>query len=318
MAGAGNSYTVKRLLLNLTETTMKPTLLAVLTAPIAALLLSTHALAVVRTQVVEYKHGEVVLEGYLAYDDAIQGKRPGVLVAHAWMGLDNYAKRRTEQLAKLGYVAFAIDMYGKGIRPNNPKDAGAQTTIYRSNRSLMRDRAKAGLTTLQQHPLTAPNQVAAIGYCFGGGVVLELARSGAPVAGVISFHGNLDTPNPADAQNIRGKVLVLHGADDPYVPPEQVAAFESEMRNADVDWQLVSYGNAVHSFTIPEAGNDPSKGAAYNPVADRRSFAAMQQFFAELFSRSPQTSAQPTPSSDSRLLPPKTRLIPRIINRPAQ
>jgi dienelactone hydrolase len=297
---------------------MKHTLIAVLTAPIAALLLSSHALAVVRTQVVEYKHGNVVLEGYLAYDDAIQGKRPGVLVVHEWTGLGNYVKQRAEQLAKLGYVAFAIDMYGKGIRPNNPKDAGAQATIYRSNRPLMRDRAKAGLAVLQQNPLTDANRIAAIGYCFGGGTVLELARSGAPVVGVVSFHGNLDTPNPEDARNIKGKVLVLHGANDPYVPPEQVAAFETEMRNAKVDWQLVSYGNTVHSFTNPESGNDSSKGAAYNPESDRRSFAAMQQFFAELFSRSPQTSSQSAPQSDSRLLPPKTRLIPRLINRPNQ
>ncbi|MGI0487557.1 dienelactone hydrolase family protein [Pantanalinema rosaneae CENA516] len=295
---------------------MKQTLIAVLTAPIAALLLSTHAWAVVRTQVVEYKHGDVVLEGYLAYDDAIQGKRPGVLVVHEWTGLGKYVKQRAEQLAKLGYVAFAIDMYGKGIRPSNPKDAGAEATIYRSNRPLMRDRARAGLAVLQQNALTDVSRIAAIGYCFGGGTVLELARSGAPVAGVVSFHGNLDTPNPADAQNIQAKVLVLHGADDPYVPPEQVSAFETEMRNAKVDWQLVSYGNTVHSFTNPEAGNDPSKGSAYNPIADRRSFAAMQQFFAELFSPAARPASQTSSRSAARLLPPGTRLIPRLINRP--
>lgn len=269
-----------------------------LIAPIAVVMIPLAVLAEVKTQVVEYKHGNTVLEGYLAYDDAVQGKRPGVLVVHEWTGLGDYVKRRAEQLAKLGYVAFAIDMYGKGIRPTNPKDAAAQATIYRSNRSLMRDRAKAGLAVLQQNSLTDPGRIAAIGYCFGGGTVLELARSGAPVAGVVSFHGNLDTPNSADAQNIKGKVLILHGASDPNVPPTQVAAFEKEMTDAGVDWQMVSYGGVVHSFTNPDAGNDKSKGVAYDAAADQRSFAAMQQFFAEIFGRSPRRqlpSRQPRP-----------------------
>jgi dienelactone hydrolase len=263
---------------------MKGFVCAVIT-PVAAVLVAFSAQAAVRTQVVEYKHGNAVLEGYLAYDDAIQGKRPGVLIVHEWTGLGNYVKGRAEQLAKLGYVAFAIDMYGKGIRPTNPKDAAAQATIYRSNRKLMRDRATAGLAVLQKNALTDPRRIAAIGYCFGGGTALELARSGAPIAGVVSFHGNLDTPNPADANNIKAKVLVLAGANDPYVPPEQVAGFEKEMKDAKVDWQLVSYGNTVHSFTNREAGNDPSKGAAYNPESDRRSFDAMLQFFKEIFAQ---------------------------------
>jgi dienelactone hydrolase len=233
--------------------------------------------------VVEYKQGNTTLEGYLAFDDAFSGKRPGVMVVHEWTGLGDYAKQRANQLAKLGYVAFAADIYGKGIRPNNPKDAAAQATIYRQDRPLMRDRAKAGLAVLQQNPLVDPQRIAAIGYCFGGGTVLELARSGAPVAGVVSFHGNLDTPKAEDAKNIKGKVLVLHGADDPYVPQEQVSAFAKEMDAANVDWQMVTYGETVHSFTNPEAGNDPTKGVAYNAKADRRSWGAMKQFFAELF-----------------------------------
>lgn len=258
-------------------------LFAVLIAPLVSFMLSQRALAALRTQVVEYKQGNTVLEGYLAYDDAVQGKRPGVLVVHERNGLGSYVKGRAEQLAKLGYVAFAIDMYGKGIRPTNPQDAAAQTKIYRADRQLMRSRATAGLAVLQKHPLTDPNRIAAIGYCFGGGTVLELARSGAPIAGVVSFHGNLDTPNPADARNIKAKVLVLHGAIDPYVPKEQIAAFAQEMSDAKVDWQLVAYGGAVHSFTNPESGNDPSKGAAYNAEADRRSLNDMQQFFTEIF-----------------------------------
>lgn len=256
---------------------------SLLMAPIVALVFSATAQAKVRTQVVEYKHGNAVLEGYLAYDDEVQGIRPGVMIVHEWTGLGDYVKDRAEQLAELGYVAFAIDMYGKGIRPKNPKDAAAQATIYRSDRKLMRDRALAGLKVLQQNQLTDKQRIAAIGYCFGGGTVLELARSGADVAGVVSFHGNLDTPNPNDAKNIKGKVLVLHGAEDSLVPPEQVLTFSEEMSNAAADWQIVAYGGAVHSFTNPEAGNDKSKGVAYNAVADKRSFADMQQFFAEIF-----------------------------------
>jgi len=258
-------------------------LLCLLIAPVVVLAASTQALAAIQKKTVEYRDGNTVLEGYLAYDDAIQGKRPGVLVVHEWNGLGSYTKKRTEQLAELGYVAFAVDMYGKGIRPKNREESGAQANIYRSNRQLMRSRANAGLVVLQQNPLTDSNRIAAIGYCFGGGTVLELARSGANIAGVVSFHGNLDTPNPSDAKAIKAKVLVLHGANDPYVPAEQVAAFESEMRQADVDWQLMAYGGVVHSFTNPEAGNDPSKGVAYNEAADKRSWAAMKQFFAEIF-----------------------------------
>lgn len=256
-----------------------------LIAPVATLVYSTAAQAKIQTQVVEYKQGNTVLEGYLAYDDAIQGQRPGVMIVHEWTGLGPYVKQRAEQLAKLGYVAFAADIYGKGIRPKNPKEAGAQANIYKSDRKLLRDRAAAGLQVLQNNKLTDKNRIAAIGYCFGGTTVLELARSGANVAGVVSFHGNLDTPNLQDAKNIKGKVLVLHGADDPLVPDEQVDAFENEMRQANVDWQLVAYGGAVHSFTNPEAGKDASKGVAYNATADRRSFADMRQFFAELFQK---------------------------------
>jgi dienelactone hydrolase len=256
---------------------------ALLIAPLAVLACATSALAEVQTEVVEYRHGDAVLEGYLAYDDAIAGERPGVLVVHEWTGLGNYAKARAEQLAELGYVAFAVDMYGKGIRPQMPEEAGAQASIYRSDRQLMRDRANAGLQVLVDNELSDDDRIAAIGYCFGGGTVLELARSGAPIAGVVSFHGNLDTPDPTDAANIQGKVLVLHGADDPYVPAEQVTAFEQEMRQSEVDWQLVAYGGAVHSFTNPSSGDDPSEGAAYNEAADRRSWAAMRQFFAEIF-----------------------------------
>ncbi|MEW5701042.1 MAG: dienelactone hydrolase family protein [Candidatus Zixiibacteriota bacterium] len=249
---------------------------------LAALLVSANAFAAVKTQVVEYKEGETVLDGYLAYDDSVAGKRPGILVVHEWTGLGPYVKMRCEKLAQLGYVAFGADIYGKGVRPQTTEEAAAQAGKYRSDRPLLRARARAGLEVLRHQPLVDSLRVAAIGYCFGGGTVLELARSGAPLAGVVSFHGNLDTPDSTLARNIKGKVLVLHGGDDPHVTAEQVAAFEREMRAAGVDWQVVIYGGAVHSFTNPDAGDDKSRGAAYNATADRRSWEAMRGFFDEI------------------------------------
>ncbi|MEA5470162.1 dienelactone hydrolase family protein [Spirulina sp. 06S082] len=261
---------------------MKSLSIALFLAPIIAWM-AVPAEAAIRTEIVEYRQDNVLLEGYLAYDDEVKEQRPGVLVVHQWKGLGDYEKRRARELAELGYVAFAADIYGKGVRPQTQEEARTQATLYRSNRKLLRDRANAGLKVLQSHELTTPGKIAAIGYCFGGGTVLELARSGISLAGVVSFHGNLDTPNLEDANNIRGRVLVLHGADDPLVPPEQVQTFAKEMRSANVDWQLVMYGGAVHSFTDSNAGNDPSKGSAYQEEADKRSWAAMKQFFSEIF-----------------------------------
>ena len=262
---------------------VKQLLFSLLFTPIVAIITATSAKAEIRTSVVEYREGNTILEGYLAFDDEIKGPRPAVMVVHAWKGLGEQEKRRARELAELGYVAFAADIYGKGIRPKNNQEAAAQATIYRSNRQLMRDRANAGLRVLKRNRMVTFNQTAAIGYCFGGGVVLELARSGARVDGVVSFHGNLDTPDPEDAKNIRGKVLVLHGARDPLVPIEQVKGFITEMEMAKVDYQLVMYGDAVHSFSDPSAGNDPSTGVAYNARADRRSWQDMKTFFAEIF-----------------------------------
>lgn len=174
---------------------------------------SVNARAELHTETVEYRHGDTVLIGYLAYDNAIKGKRPSVLVVHEWWGNNAYSKRRAEELAGLGYVAFALDMYGKGIIAKDTKEARALAGIYRNDRGLMRERANAGLEILRKHDLTDTKRMAAIGYCFGGTTILELARSGAPLAGFVSFHGGLDTPDPKDAENIKGKVLVLHGGD---------------------------------------------------------------------------------------------------------
>lgn len=239
--------------------------------------------AAIRTETIEYKQGDAVLEGYLAYDDSLKGPRPGVLVVHQWKGLGSYEKKRAEMLAHLGYVAFAADIYGKGIRPKDNEEAAVQAGKYKRDRQLLRARVNAGLEVLRQQKMTDPKRIAVIGYCFGGTAVIELARSGADIAGVVSFHGGLDSPNPEDGKNIRCKVLALHGADDPFESPKDLAAFEDEMRNAHVDWQLIKYGGAVHSFTDWNAGHDNSKGAAYNEKADKRSWEHMKLFFAEIF-----------------------------------
>lgn len=244
---------------------------------------STAAQAELKKEFIEYKQGDTALEGYVVYDDAVEGKRPGVIVVHDWMGFGEYGNWRAEELAKLGYVALAVDIYGKGVRPKDTKEASEQAGKYKGGRALLRERVLAGLNELKKNPLVDTDKTAAIGYCFGGTTVLELARSGADVAGVVSFHGGLNTPTPEDAKNIKSKVLVLHGADDPYVPAEEVAAFQKEMRDAGADWQMVYYSGAVHSFTHKNAGNDNSKGAAYNEKADKRSWEDMKQFFGEIF-----------------------------------
>jgi dienelactone hydrolase len=258
---------------------MKKFLLAAMTTLIAT---SLHA--ALQSKTIEYQQGDTTLEGVLVWDDAVHGQRPGVLVVHQWMGLTDYEKHRAEMLAQLGYVAFCADIYGKGIRPQNTQEAGALAGKYRNgDRKLLRARVNAALTVLQTREFVDPKRIAAIGYCFGGTTVLELARSGANIGGVVSFHGGLDAPHPDDGKNIKCKVLVLHGADDPFSPPENIAAFENEMRKGGVDWQIDFYGGAVHAFTQPMAGNDNSKGAAYNEKADKRSWEEMKRFFAEIF-----------------------------------
>ncbi|HMJ91537.1 MAG TPA: dienelactone hydrolase family protein [Candidatus Acidoferrum sp.] len=249
---------------------------------IASLIVTLALRAEVKFETIEYKAGGTTCEGMLVYDDAISAKRPGVLIAHQWKGLTDYEKKRAEMLVKLGYVTLCADVYGKGVRADNPKDASALAAKYKADRPLLRERINAALTTLRASPRVNTSQVGAIGYCFGGTTVLELARSSAKINGVVSFHGGLGSPTPADAKNIQSRVLALHGADDPFVPQAEVEGFQKEMRDAKVDWQLVAYGNAVHSFSDWNAGSDNSKGSAYNKLADERSWEAMKTFFAEI------------------------------------
>lgn len=242
--------------------------------------------AKVVTKVVTYQDGKDTLEGYLAWDDAVAGKRPGVLVVHAWMGLDDYTKKRTEMLAERGYVAFAPDIYGKAQRPKSKDEAGKLSGKFKGDRALLRRRVSLGLAQLVADKQVDGGKTAAIGYCFGGTTVLELARAGAQVNGVVSFHGALDSPAPADAKNIKGRVLVLHGAADPYQKSADFEAFVKELNGAGVDWQLEMYGNAVHCFTHFDDKGDKATGCAYDEKADKRSWAEMLAFFGELFGKS--------------------------------
>ncbi len=238
--------------------------------------------AAIVTKMIEYKEGETSLQGYVAYDDAIADKRPGILVVHDWMGFGSFGNQKAEELAKLGYIAMAVDIYGKDVRPENTDQASQLVGIYKGDRDLLRRRIFAGYEAIKKEDTVDANKIAVMGFCFGGTTALELARSGAPIKGVVSFHGGLSTPTPKDAKNIKAKILALHGADDPYVPLEEVQGFEKEMNDGHVDWQLIKYSGAVHAFTNPAAGNDNSKGAAYNQRADQRSWIAMKDFFQEI------------------------------------
>ena len=262
---------------------MKTKALLILLSALAAF--TNSSFAKIKTEVVEYKDGDAVLEGFLAFDDASDEPRPGVLVVQDWTGVGDYVKGRAKQLAELGYVAFCADIYGKGVHPADPKECGALAGKFKSDRPMLRSRVKAGLEQLVKNPLVQKGRVAAIGYCFGGTTVLELARSGADVRGIVSFHGGLGTPTPDDAKNIKTRVLVCHGADDPFVKADEVAAFKDEMAKGKVDFKFIAYPGAVHSFSNPAAGSDNSKGAAYNAAADKESWAAMKGFFAEVFAK---------------------------------
>lgn len=265
------------------QTMKTPSFLAGLIALSAVFFTAAGARAELVEEAVEYTVGDTLCEGWRAYDDSVEGARPAVLIVHQWTGLTDYEKMRARMLVELGYSVFALDIYGKGVRPQ-PPESKEVSGKYKGDRALYRERLRAGLEKLKSFPEADGGKVAAIGYCFGGTGVLELARSGADIAGAVSFHGGLGSPMPEDAEQVVCPLLVLHGADDPFVPEEEVAAFRKEMEAADVDYRFTAYPGAVHSFTQKMAGDDPSKGAAYNAEADAKSWEAMKEFFAEIFS----------------------------------
>lgn len=248
------------------------------------LLFAASAAAELVEKPVVYHHDGVKLEGFHVFDGAVEGKRPAVLVIHQWTGLTDYEKNRSKMLAELGYNVFAADIYGQGIRPQPPA-AGEEAGKYKNDRELFRGRLMAGLNILREDERTDQEKIAAIGYCFGGTAVLELARAGAEIAGVVSFHGGLGAGEgmAAEPGGVKARVLVLHGAEDPHVPQDEVLAFWNEMMNAEADWQLVTYPDAVHAFTQKMAGDDPSDGIAYDAEADARSWADMRGFFDAVF-----------------------------------
>jgi dienelactone hydrolase len=261
-----------------------------MTTLLAFALAAISARSSVVTRAVDYEHNGVKLQGYLAYDDSKTkgGQLPGVLIVHEWWGLSDYERGRAVQLAKLGYVAFALDMYGKGVLATNPDAAGALAGQFRG-KPLMAERAQAGLDQLVGTGLVDPSRVAAIGYCFGGSTVQALAYTGAPLAGIVSFHGGLIPASAEVAARIKAKILICHGALDPSMKKEAIDAYTKSLDDGKIDYEFVQYAGALHAFTNPEAdakaaANPGMKGfIAYSPSADHRSWADMQVFFEEIF-----------------------------------
>ena len=231
---------------------------------------------------VAYLDNGVVLEAFFAFDDAFSDRRPAVLINHAWGGRDAFVTGKAEQLAELGYVGFALDMYGKGILGSTPDENAALMQPFMDDRALLQQRITAALAAVKLLPWVDETRIAAIGFCFGGLCVLDLARTGVAVKGVVSFHGLLGAPDNLKGQPIKAKVLAMHGHDDPMVPVEQVVAFEQEMTEAGADWQFLTFGHTMHAFTNPVA-NNPGFGTVYQADADRRSWLAMKNFLAEIF-----------------------------------
>jgi dienelactone hydrolase len=256
-------------------------------ATILVLLLATPAMAAnVKGEEVTYEAGGLTMKGYLAYDDQVKEKRPGVLVVHEWWGQNDYVRNRARMLAELGYTALALDMYGEGKVATHPKDARLFAGMVMMNMDAAQQRFMAALELLKKHPTTDPDRVAAIGYCFGGGVILAMARSGVDLDAVVSFHGSLATNTPAEPGKVKARVLVCHGADDQYVTKEQIDAFREEMKKANVDLTFNTYDGAKHAFTNPDADANAEKfdiPIGYNAEADRKSWVDMQEFFTRIF-----------------------------------
>lgn len=249
-------------------------------------LFTTQAFSKIVGETVEYKSNGTTLKGYIAYDDSIKGKRPGVLIVHEWWGLNDYVRRRADMIAGLGYTALAVDMYGEGKNSDHPEDAEKFMTEVMNNMGIGEKRFDAALELLKQQPTVNPEEIAAIGYCFGGAVVLHMARIGTDLDGVITFHGNLSSMYKAVPDTVHAKILVLTGGDDTFVPQEQVDAFKKEMDAAHADYEIIVYPGAKHSFTNPGAdrlGKENNLPLAYNKDADKKSWAEMRKFLKALF-----------------------------------
>ena len=231
---------------------------------------------------VGYLDGDVLLEAFFAFDDSLSGRRPAILINHTWAGRDDFVAEKAKKLAALGYVGFAVDMYGKGVLGSSIEENAQLMQPFMDNRLVLQKRMQAALYAVKLMPWVDDSKVAAIGFCFGGLCSLDLARTGADLKGVVSFHGLLGAPGNTEGNAIKAKILALHGHDDPMAPVEQVLAFEQEMTKAGADWQLHTYGNTQHAFTNPVA-NDPDRGMVYRPDADRRSWLAMENFLTEIF-----------------------------------
>ncbi len=241
----------------------------------AALVAQHDARAAIKAHTVQYRQGDTVLEGYVAGDDSAKGKRPGIVVFTDYFGVTDYAEARARRLAQLGYVVFVADMYGKGIHPKTDQEALAQIGKFRGDPALLKARYEAAFSQLRADPRVDQSKLVTMGYCFGGGPALAIARSGADLAATVTFHGSIANPDPSTAKNIKGHVLVFWGADDPHVTAKAMDAFRDEMKQTKVDWEIVTYANTVHSFTVPTAH---SATDAYNPIADRRSWQQMRDF----------------------------------------
>ena len=241
--------------------------------------LATTARAAVRIEPVDYKQGDTTLKGQIAYDDAVKGKRPAVMVVHEWWGLNDYAKTRAKMLAEAGYVAFAVDMYGDGKATEHPDEAGAWASAVRQNQQTGIDRFNAAYDLIKKHKLVDPEHISAIGYCFGGGVVLSMALSGANLDAVVSFHGSL--PGDPATGKVTARILVCHGGADEFITPDQVAAFKKIATAAGADWEFIEYAYAKHSFSNPGADSHGMPQLSYNEKADKRSWQSMLNFLAE-------------------------------------
>ncbi len=251
-----------------------------------ALMITTIVQAKVIGKTVEYSADGVTLKGYLAYDNAITGKRPGIIVVHEWWGLTDYPKMRADMLAKLGYVAFAADMYGNGLTADNPADAGKYAGESMKSPDTLKDKFQAALDILKKDEHVDPTKIAAIGYCYGGGVVLNMASAGLDLRGIVSFHGTLAAVKPPEKGNVKARVLVCAGGADKFNAEKDIEAFKTEMKNAGVKLKYYSYKGAKHAFTNPDAtklGKKFNIPIAYNKKADKESWTAMKKFFKEIF-----------------------------------